>query len=101
MNVILHRLVEGKIVNDPYPHQETVPLNNIGLDFIVKFRDERKLTKPLYDETTEYYGAKDGYEQMVIKLAQNLRAFGGDVLKGDFAVFVDAGKLMKAHHKRL
>lgn len=43
--------------------QIDVPLLNIGLDSIVKYKDPSKLTRPLYIDNTDYYGKEDAFER--------------------------------------
>jgi len=101
VNIILHKLINGEIQNDVYPYKEEVPLNNIGLDFIVKYKDPKQLTKPLYDYTSDYYGKDNAFEIMVNSLSMNLRKFAHEVLIGDFSVFSEVDKFVKEHYKKL
>lgn len=101
VHILLHRLVDGKIEHDPNPFQDDVPLLNIGLDWIVKYKDPSKLTRPLYNDTTDYYGKEDAFEIMVGRLADNLRNFAGSILEGDFSLFSKVDSMVKEHKKPL
>lgn len=95
VHVIMHRLVNDCIITDPFPYQLNVPLNNIGLDHIVKYRAPEDLTKPLYDETSDYFGAENAFESMVCRLAYNLKCYADDVLRGNFSVFAEVDGFVK------
>jgi hypothetical protein len=95
VNVLLHRLVNGEIENDSYPFKKDTPLNNIGLDFIVKYKAPMRLTKPLYDASSDYYGKDSAFELMVNSLADNLKSIAGDVLRGNFEVFGEIDSFVK------
>lgn len=99
INVLLHRLVKGAIKFDPWPYERNRPLNNIGLDWIVKYKDESKLSVPLYDPTSEYYNNTNAFNLMISKVAQNLRIFGDSVLRGNFGIFAEVDHLLKDHYK--
>ncbi len=100
VNVLLHRLINGNIEFDQWPYVKEVLLNNIGLDFIVKYIDESRLAKPLYDAESEYYGKQDAFMLMLLKVADNLRTFGNDVLKGDFSIFKNIDAFVKQHYAK-
>lgn len=100
VNIILHKLVKGEIDNDDYPYKANIPLNNIGLDFIVKYKNSSELTKPLYDSTSEYYRKDNAFEVMVSNLAKNLKEFASNVLNGDFSIFNEVDRFVKEHYKR-
>ena len=99
VNVLLHRLTNHEINADVHPANRQIPLNNIGLDYIVKYRNESDLTKPLYDPTSEYYGKDDAFKIMIAKLADNLRKYGAEILTGNFNTFSEVDGYVKDHYK--
>jgi hypothetical protein len=99
VNIILHRLVNNEIQNDMYPSKPDIALNNIGLDYIVKFKNPSELTKPLYDTLSDYYGKDNAFEIMVSRLSANLRKYASEVLKGNFDAFDEVNGFVKGHYR--
>ncbi|HEX3047917.1 MAG TPA: hypothetical protein VHY08_24410 [Bacillota bacterium] len=99
IHILLHRLVNGEIENDPNPYQEDLPLLNIGLDWIVKVLDPSKLVKLTYDGTADFYCKDGAFETMAGNQAANLKNFAGSVLEGDFTVFQEVDALVKEHYR--
>jgi hypothetical protein len=87
--IYLHRLVNGQIIEDKTPISKDTQLNSIELSYIVQYRDAEKLNKPIYDLSVT------SFEDMVSKLANNLRNFASDVLNGQFDVFLEINEIAK------
>lgn len=99
INIIIHQLKEGEIENDVYPYKDSILLRNIGLDYIVKYKEPLRLTKPLYDKTSEYYGKDEAVEILIDILSENLRKFASNTLRGDFTLFKEIDSFVKEHYK--
>jgi hypothetical protein len=87
--IYLYKLINGQIIEDKLPIVEREPLNSIELSYIVQYRDSEKLTVPLYDDSST------SFEDLITKLASNLRMFADDVLRGDFSIYLKVDKLAK------
>lgn len=87
--VYLIKLVNGQIVEDKIPISINKPLNSIELSYIIKYRNEESLTKPLFDDSV------NSFEDLVKKIATNLKNYADDVLKGNFNIFSEVDSLAK------
>ncbi len=87
--IYLYKLINGQIIEDKLPIVERDPLNSIELSYIVQYRDPERLTVPLYDDFST------SFEDLITKLASNLRMFADDVLRGDFSIYPKVDKLAK------
>ncbi|TGM94954.1 hypothetical protein [Leptospira licerasiae] len=87
INVTINRLQNGRIIPDVYPLIKGAKVNNINLDFFVMHIDKKRMVKPLYDSTSDYYGKENAFEIMTARTAKNLYDLCGDILNGDFDLF--------------
>lgn len=99
LNITLHRLVGGVIENDKYPFRYGVSLNNVGMDFIVKYKDESRLARSLYDAKCEFKNKESSLEDIASLQSANLEEFCGEVLNGDFSLFAEVDNYIKKYYR--
>jgi hypothetical protein len=100
--IMLYKLVDGSLMENPRSIQENTLLHGHGLDDIVSIRNPQALIKPAYQygKESEYYDKKKGLTLYVTAFANNLKEYALDVLGGDFKIFDEANRVVKERIKR-
>lgn len=100
--IMLYRLVDGTLIENPGNIKENTTLNGYGLDDVINYYDPSSLIKPIYQygEDSDYYDQKKGLMLYVNAFANNLKKFGTEVLKGDFRIFKELDKVVKDRANR-
>lgn len=95
--IMLYKLVDGSLIENPRSIQENTILYGYGLDDIISLRNPQALIKPAYQygEESEYYDKKKGLTLYVAAFANNLKECASDVLAGDFKIFDEAHRVVK------
>jgi len=95
--IMLYKLVDGGLVENPRSIQESTVLHGYGLDDIISLRNPQALIKPTYQygEESEYYNKKKGLTLYVAAFSSNLKEYASDVLAGDFKIFGVAQRVVK------
>ena len=96
--VMLHKLVNGKFVENPRPIVADSVLTGYSLDDILLLRAPGAMIKPAYTygESSKFYDKERGLTLFVSKFAENLRTYAADILTGNFAVFRILEPVVKA-----
>lgn len=100
--IMLYKLVDGILVENPRSIQENTVLYGYGLDDLIGLRNPQALIKPAYQygEESEYYDKKKGLTLYVTAFSNNLKEYTPDVLAGDFKIFGEAQKVVKERIKK-
>ena len=90
-NVIISRLVDGKVVPTPSSftiHKGTI-LNNHSLNDILKLLSPANVMLPIYEYGADspYHDKKNGLRNYIAKFACNLKKYGTPFFNGDFSLF--------------
>lgn len=95
--IMLYKLVDGSLLENPGRIQENTILYGYGLDDIISLRNPQALIKPAYQhgEGSEYYNKKKGLKLYVTAFANNLEEYASDVLSGDFKIFNEAHRIVR------
>jgi len=95
--IILYKLVDGKLIENPKSIDENTVLYGFGLDDIIGLRFPQALIKPAYQygEESKYYDKKKGLTLYVTAFSDNLKEYASDVLEGDFKIFHETQKIVK------
>ena len=95
--IILYKLVNGNLIENPRSIQENTILYGYGLDDIISLRNSQALIKPAYQygKESEYYDKKKGLILYVSAFANNLKEYAADVLSGDFTIFNELDGVVK------
>lgn len=99
--ILLYKLINGKMLENPRNIQENTILNCYGLDDIINIRNPQALIKPAYQygEESKYFDKNKGLKLYVTAFAKNLKEYTSDVLAGDFRIFNEAVKIVKERVK--
>jgi hypothetical protein len=95
--ILLYKLVNGSLIENPRNIKADTILYGYGLDDIINYRNPLALIKPAYQygEKSEYCDEKRGLMLYVSAFANNTKKYTGDVLSGDFKIFVEIDKSVK------
>lgn len=95
--IMLYKLVNGNLQENPRSIQEDTILYSYGLDDIISLRNSQALIKPAYQygEESEYYDKEKGLMLYVSAFAHNLKEYAADVLSGDFQIFNEVDRVVK------
>lgn len=95
--IVLYKLINGNLQENPRNIQENTVLYGYGLDDIIGFRNPQALIKPAYQygEESEYYDEKHGLTLYVTAFAHNLKEYASDILSGDFKIFDGVDRIVK------
>lgn len=90
-NVIISRLVDGKVVPTPSSftiHKGTI-LNNHSLNDILKLLSPANVMLPIYEYGADspYQDERNGFQNYIAKFADNLKKYGIPFFNGDFSLF--------------
>lgn len=86
--IFLCRLINGEIVRDKNPISETVPLNTIDLNYIIKFKKGENDISALHSRSMSV-------NELIKNKATDLKTYADDVLQGNFDVFNKVDALAK------
>jgi hypothetical protein len=87
--ITLHKLQNGKFVDNPRPIKPESILTGFSLDDILLQRAPDAIIKPAYSygADSEFYDKERGLTLYVSKFSKNLKDHAADVLTGDFKIF--------------
>lgn len=99
LNILLYRLENGKIIRDPVLNSPTATtFHGHALDDIVSLRSAAAVVGSMQDFSASPEGEipeSKMLEAYVRRFAENLRLYADDVLRGDFAIFLQVDRLMR------
>ncbi|MCG6168916.1 hypothetical protein EHQ12_05370 [Leptospira gomenensis] len=100
--IILYRLIDGELIENPGEIFQNTKLNCFGLDDIINLRNPSALLSPTYEypENSHYFNKKNGWEQYVSDFAENLKTYASDVLSGNFEIFQTIDPIVKERANR-
>lgn len=95
--IMLYKLVDGSLIENPRSIRENTTLYGYGLDDIINLRNPQALIKPAYQygDESEYYDKMKGLTLYVTAFANNLKEYAVDVLSGDFKIFNEVDRVVK------
>ncbi len=95
--IVLYKLINGKIVENPNSIEDDTKLNCYGLDDILTLRNPSSIVKPAYEygDDSEFYNKEVGLDLYVTKFAENLRKHSHEILLGNFDFFVELDNVVK------
>ncbi len=100
--IMLYKLVDGKLIENPRSIKDDTVLYGYGLDDIVNLKNAKDSMKPTYEygDESEYYDKENGMTLYVLKFADNLRKYANEVLNGNFDIFMKVDKIVKERARR-
>jgi hypothetical protein len=95
--IMLYRLVDGKIVENPRNINEETTLFGYALDDIIKLHNPSALIGSTYkySNDSKCHDKENGMSYYISDYARNLEKYAKDVLTGDFTIFPSLDKLVK------
>lgn len=95
--IMLCKLVDGNLIENPRNINEDTTLYCYGLDDIVDIINPKDSMKPVYQYSDgfEYYNKENGMSLYISKFADNLKKHAEDVLNGNFDIFWKADGIVK------
>ncbi|MCB0531337.1 MAG: hypothetical protein KDD14_04000 [Saprospiraceae bacterium] len=95
--IMLYKLIDGDIIENPRNIQDKTTLYGYELDDLIRLKNPQALIKPAYEygEQSEYYDEKDGLALYVDAFSSNLRAYAKDILSGNFEIFPELEGIVK------
>jgi hypothetical protein len=101
--IMLYKLIDGKLVENPIKINLNSDLNGYSLDDVIKLRNPADLVKPAYEygSKSEFYDEKNGLTLFVSIFANNLKKYASDILHGDFSLFEKLDIIVKDRVKNI
>jgi hypothetical protein len=95
--IMLYKLLDGKLIENPRNVKDDTILYGYSLDDIVDLQNAKANMKPAYEygDESEYHDEKNGMMLYVSKFADNLKEFANEVLTGNFEIFKKVDKIVK------
>ena len=95
--IMLYKLIEGDLKENPRNIENNTVLYGYGLDDMIMLRNPDDLIKPTYeyDEQSKYFKENDELFLYVAAFSDNLKTYAKDVLSGDFEIFPELDKVVK------
>lgn len=95
--ILLYKLIDGKLIENPHIIKNDTLLYGYGLDDIINLRNPSALIKPAYQygSKSEYYDKEKGLTLYVSAFADNLKKYATDILNGNFEIFIATDKVVK------
>ncbi len=96
--IMLYKLKDGCLVENPRNIEENTSLNGFALDDVIILRNPEDIIKPTYeyDEDSEFFQEDDGLSRYTAAFAEYLKKHGADMLDGDFNLFPELDKVVKS-----
>lgn len=91
ISIMLYKLVNGKLIENPYEITKKTIFHGISLDSVVFCRNPKAVMKAYYNY--DYSDKKEGIPLYVAAYANNLKEYASDILSGDFRIFAKAAKI--------
>ena len=100
--IMLYRLDEGRLRENPKNIKDNTTLYGYGFDDLINLKNPQALIKPAYEygEQSKYYNKENGLLQYVSAFSENLKTYAKDVLKGNFTTFSNLDKVVKERVKK-
>lgn len=95
--ILLCRLVEGRIVDDPRNINEKTILNNFSLDDLISLKEPSDNINAAYEypDDHKYHDEDDGLRLYARDFAANLEKHANDILNGDFGIWPQLDKIVR------
>lgn len=95
--ILLYRLVNGELEENPIVIEVDTPLNGFCLDDIVRLRSPKDamLSINSYGPNSPFSSKTHGFDRYVRRFAGNLKKYASEVLRGDFSIFPQVEKVVR------
>jgi predicted small secreted protein len=102
IQIVIYRLVNGKIVkNITNAIKNNEPITGFSLEWILALKNQEAQIKPVYEYgiKSTFYEKENGFKNYASIVAERLKEYASDILKGDFSVFDDLDIMIKENYK--
>lgn len=95
--IVLYRLVNGVLIEDPLIIRKDTVLHGYGLDDVILLRNPSAVVGSTYQYPKEsnYHDPLNGWSYYINDCAINLNKYAFDILRGDFTIFPELDKVVK------
>jgi hypothetical protein len=95
--IMLYKLINRKMIENPIDIMKDSILYGYGLDDIINLKNPSDLIKPSYQYNSEsdYHDSCKGLTLYVSTFANNLKIYASDILDGDFKIFKELDTIVK------
>lgn len=95
--IMLYRLVDGSLQENPRSIEDNTILYGYGLDDIISMSNPKDLIMPAYEygEQSKYYDKEKGLHLYTSAFSNNLKVYGKSVLNGNFEIFPRLDEIVK------
>ena len=101
IQIVIYRLVDGKIVkNITNAIKNNEPITGFSLEWVLALRNPEAQIKPAYEYEIEskYFDEENGLKNYVSIVAERLKEYASDILKGNFSVFDTLDMMVKENY---
>ena len=104
--VFLYKLIDGEIYHNFYhalKNDEKEQMLGFALDWIIELKDPEAQIKPTYEyddgPDSPFYDKENGFRNYAESVAEKLRKYGDEVMRGDFSVFEPLDAIVKDYYR--
>jgi hypothetical protein len=99
--IMIYRLINGVLKEDPKSIDKSTILNSFSLDDIINLENPSSLIKPSYEYPKDsiFFDEEKGFFFYLKEFADNLKTYGKDVLKGNFEIFPKLDRIVKERNE--
>ncbi|WP_339061083.1 hypothetical protein [Tepidibacillus marianensis] len=101
IQIVIYRLIDGKIVkNITSAIKNNEPITGFSLEWILALKNPKAQIKPAYEYGIEskFYEKENGLKNYASIVAERLKEYASDILKGDFSVFSTLDIMVKENY---
>ena len=102
IQIVIYRLIDGKIVkNITNAIKNNEPITGFSLEWILALKNPEAQIKPAYEHgiKSAFYEKENGLKNYASIVAERLKEYASDILKGDFSVFNTLDIMVKENYK--
>jgi hypothetical protein len=102
VNIVLYKLIDQKLVKRTNSAIiDGTPITGFSFDWILALRNPEVEILPTYkyEEYSIFHDKEIGFKAYLSMIAQKLKEYASDILKGDFSIFPELDVMVKEHWK--
>lgn len=102
IQIVIYRLIDGEIIkNITNAIKNNELITGFSLEWILALKNPEAQIKPAYEYgiESEFYEKEIGLKNYALIVAERLKEYASDILKGDFSVFSTLDIMVKENYK--
>jgi hypothetical protein len=102
IQIVVYRLIDGEIVkNITNAIKNNEPITGFSLEWILALKNPEAQIRPAYEYGIKsgFYEKESGLKNYASIVAERLKEYASDILKGDFSVFSILDRMVKENYK--